>query len=239
MTGYLLLEGGSEFGGQMAEPDRAAITLAGGPDAPIAILPTAAAPDNNHKRASANGVRWFRSLGASQVSSVPLIDRASANRADIAASLRKARLVYLLGGFTHYLGQTLKDSLAWQAVIEAYTAGAVIAGSSAGAMVLCSHYYDPGEQKVFPGLDLVSNACVLPHHNKFGKGWADRLTSLLPSLTLLGIDEYTGMLNSAPAGGWQVAGAGVVTIYSAGRTAIYPSGETFRLPGGDQDALQA
>lgn len=35
----------------MSEPDLRAIELAGGFDAPIAILPTAAAPDNNHKRA--------------------------------------------------------------------------------------------------------------------------------------------------------------------------------------------
>jgi len=238
MTGFLLLEGGSEFGGQMAKPDLAAIALAGGLDAPIVIIPTAAAPDNNHERAGNNGLRWFLSLGASRVSTVPLIDQASANRSEIAATLRQARLIYLLGGFSHYLGQTLIGSLAWEAVIEAYTAGAVIAGSSAGAMVLCSHYYDPGAQKVFPGLDLISNACVLPHHNKFGKEWASRLRSLLPGITLLGIDEYTGMLNSAPSGKWQVAGAGFATIYTPTRTTTYSSGETFHLPGENQDALR-
>ena len=37
--GYILLEGGAEFGGQMAEPDRQAIMLAGGPDKPISIIP--------------------------------------------------------------------------------------------------------------------------------------------------------------------------------------------------------
>ena len=49
-TGYLLLEGGAEFGGAMSEPDREAIRLAGGLGAQTAILPTAAAPDNNHDR---------------------------------------------------------------------------------------------------------------------------------------------------------------------------------------------
>ena len=44
--GYLLLEGGAEFGGRMREPDLKAIELAGGFDAPIRIIPTAAAPDN-------------------------------------------------------------------------------------------------------------------------------------------------------------------------------------------------
>ena len=45
MTGYLLLEGGAEFSGKMADPDRRAIELAGGPDVIISIIPTAAAPD--------------------------------------------------------------------------------------------------------------------------------------------------------------------------------------------------
>jgi len=239
MTGYLLLEGGAEFGGKMSEPDLAAIALAGGPDAPIVIIPAAAAPDNNHERAGNNGVRWFRSLGASQVRSVALIDRRSANRADIVASLRQARMVYLLGGFTHYLGRTLMGSLAWEAVLEAYASGAVIAGSSAGAMVLCSHYYDPGERKVFPGLDLVHNACVLPHHNRFGKGWADLLKSLLPGVTLLGIDEYTGMLDNGPSREWKVAGAGIVTIYTSTNTRKYSPGETFQLGEENRQTPQA
>ena len=146
--GYLLLEGGAEFGGAMRAPDLRAIELAGGPDAPIRILPTAAAPDNNHVRAGNNGVRWFQSLGAHDVESLPLIDKASADDPQSANSLRAAKLIYLLGGFTHYLGQTLKDSQAWQAALEAHQNGAVIAGSSAGAMVMCEHYYDPGRGKV-------------------------------------------------------------------------------------------
>ena len=79
MTGYILLEGGAEFGGLMSEPDRRAITLAGGFNVPISIIPTAAAPDNNHRRAGNNGVNWFRSLGARRVKTLPLIDKTSAN----------------------------------------------------------------------------------------------------------------------------------------------------------------
>src|SRR5258705_2374972 len=56
--GVLLLEGGAEFGGGMSEPDLQAIELAGGFDAAICILPTAAAPDHNHKHAGNNGIRW-------------------------------------------------------------------------------------------------------------------------------------------------------------------------------------
>ncbi len=227
--GYLLLEGGAEFGGRMRLPDLRALELAGGFDTPLRILPTAAAPDRNHVNAGGNGIRWFESLGVKDVLSLPLIDKTSANDAEIANSLREAKLIYLLGGFTHYLGQTLKGSLAWDACIEAFENGAVIAGSSAGAMVMCEFYYDPYEGKIHEGLNLVSNSLVLPHHNTFGKSWAPQLTKQIPSVTLLGIDEQTGMLNDAERGMWNVYGAGEVTLYRAGRVETYGAGKAFSV----------
>jgi cyanophycinase len=227
--GYLLLEGGAEFGGQMRVPDLKAIELAGGFDAPILIIPTAAAPDNNHVRAGNNGIRWFQSLGARDVESVPLIDKSSGNSAEVAEALRLAKLIYLLGGFTHYLGQILKGSSGWEAALEAHRNGAVIAGSSAGAMVMCQFYYDPGAGKVVEGLNLVQNTLVLPHYNTFGKGWAARLLAQLPGVTLFGIDERTGMLDDGLGLEWSVLGQGSVTVYRQGQRETYQSGKTFSL----------
>lgn len=226
--GYLLLEGGAEFRGRMSEPDLRAIELAGGFDAPICILPTAAAPDHNHERAGNNGIRWFKRLGAMNVSALDVIDPASANNDLLAASVRTARLIYLLGGFPRHLGETLAGSACWRAVLNAYQEGAVIAGSSAGAMVLCEHYYDPYEKKLLRGLNLVPNACVLPHHNNFGKAWAFQLKAMLPDAALIGIDEETGMLDDAD-GGWRVYGAGEVTVYSGGQAKVYARGGSFPL----------
>ena len=223
--GAILLAGGAEFGGAMREPDLRIIELAGGFDAPIRIIPTAAAPDKNHLRAGNNGIRWFMSLGATNVEPVLLINEESANDFEIVKTLRTARLIYILGGFTHYLGQTLKGSLAWESMLDAYWDGAVIAGSSAGAMVLCEYYFDPGRSKIEKGLNLVPNACTLPHHNTFGKSWAEKLQSLLPGVTLLGIDEYTGMLTSGAT--WQVLGGGIVTVYQGDRVDVYESGRRF------------
>ncbi|HUI89958.1 MAG TPA: Type 1 glutamine amidotransferase-like domain-containing protein [Anaerolineales bacterium] len=226
---YFLLEGGSEFGGQMSEPDLNAIELAGGLSAPIAILPTAAAPDHNHLRAGRNGQGWFESLGASRVDVVPVTDQESANNPAFAARLRTARLVYLLGGFPRYLCETLHDSLVWSAVLEAQRRGAVLAGSSAGAMVLCEYYYDPHEGKLLQGLDLLKNICVLPHHNNFGKGWVSKLRAWIPQATLLGIDEQTGVLHGASDEAWTVYGAGGLTLYRAGKIEVHVRGEQFWL----------
>ena len=229
MPGHFLLAGGAEFGGRMAEPDLRAIELAGGEDARISIIPTAAAPDHNHERAGRNGVHWFESLGARYVVALPLIDRASADNPAVVAALRDSRLIYLLGGFPHYLGQTLIGSASWQAILSAHQDGAVVAGSSAGAMVLCQHYYNPESSQVIEGLGMLPNACVLPHHNTFGKGWAARLAALLPDSVLLGIDERTALLDDADRGAWRVYGQGAVTLYRHGQVTAYASGEVFEL----------
>jgi cyanophycinase len=224
--GYLVLEGGAEFGGRMSEPDLRAIELAGGVNAPICIIPTAAAPDHNHKRAGNNGIRWFKSLGAANVFSVDVINSVSANDKTLAASILNAKLIYLLGGFPRHLGETLANSLCWQAALDAYGKGAVLAGSSAGAMVLCEFYYDPNERKLLRGLNLIPNACVLPHHNQYGKAWKTQLKQVLPDAILLGIDERTGMVSDAD-GGWTVYGAGEVTVYRGEQAQVRKRGESF------------
>lgn len=233
MSRNILLAGGSEFGGQMAAPDRIGIELAGGLDAPIAIFPTAAAPDNNHRRAGENGRRWFTSLGATNVRVVPVIDRNSASEETVVEQIREAKLVYLLGGFPGYLCQTLRDTPAWTAMLAARAAGAVLAGSSAGAMVLCQHLNDPRGQGVTTGLGLIPNACVLPHHNTFGQGWAERLRDVLPNATLIGIDEETAMISDGSDRNWRVHGAGDVTLYLPGQPLSHPqrylAGQELRL----------
>ena len=226
--GYLLLEGGAEFGGRMREPDLRAIELAGGFDAPIRIIPTAAAPDNNHQRAGNNGIRWFQSLGAKDVVSVPLIDKPSANDESIVKSLQSAKLIYMLGGFTGYLGETLAGSAAWNAVLEAYKAGAVIAGSSAGAMVMCEFYYDLNQGQVVSGLNLIPNSLVLPHHNTFGKSWASRLLEV-SHITLIGIDERTGIIDDGSSKTWSVLGQGEATLYRNTQIEAYQTGNSFPL----------
>jgi cyanophycinase-like exopeptidase len=138
-------------------------------------------------------------------------------------------LIYLLGGFPRYLGETLHESRVWESALAAYQDGAVVGGSSAGAMVLCGHYYDPHENKLLSGLNLLPNCCILPHHNNFSKRWVPQLSQLLPQAILIGIDEQTGILNDA-SGRWTVYGAGDVTLYRSGQQPkVHMRGESFTL----------
>jgi cyanophycinase len=228
--GFVLLEGGNEFSGAMDAPDRRAIELCGGNRVPVRIIPAAAAPDQNQARAGANGTAWFQSLGAADVKALDIIDRASADRLDLAAEVEGARLVFLLGGFPRHLAETLSGSRTWRAILNAQRSGAVIAGSSAGAMVLCERYFDPESDTVLKGLKLVPGACVIPHHERFGRSWAAKLAPLLPEVVLIGIDEETGLINDGPEGSWAVYGKGAVTLYWRGRREPIHHGQNFELP---------
>ncbi len=229
MKGYILLEGGAEFGGMMAAPDRRALELAGGLEAQVNIIPAAAAPDHNDRRAGEAGARWFRQLGATRVAVVALTDVTSANQPKVAAALRESGVIYMLGGFPRHLGESLAGSLSWQAMVAAHEAGAVLGGSSAGAMVLGQHYFDPYTNTIAAGLNLVPRMCVVPHYNRFGKGWIARLADQLPEIWLVGIDEQTGVLDDGPDHTWTVYGKGSVTINRGGQVRVFGSGETFSL----------
>lgn len=229
VMGYLVLQGGSEFGGHMAVSDRRALTLAGGMNARVSIIPAAAAPDANHHQAGKRGCDWFHELGARHVESTPIVDRSSANDPELAERLARSGLIYLLGGFPDYLAQTLANTYAWRAIKTALGQRAVVAGSSAGAMVLCDRLFDPTHHQIVDGLGALKGCCVLPHHNKFGRQWAPFLEKKLPDATLIGIDEQTGVVNDGAQGRWTVYGGGTVTLYRNRKAEHYAAGAIFTI----------
>jgi len=200
-----------------------------GVPAPVSVSSRLSQHRNNHQRAGENGLHWFQSLGAAFVTVLSLVDHASANEKDIVEALARSRFIYMLGGFPHYLAQTLTGSLSWRAILTAHGEGAVIAGSSAGAMVLCEYYYDPAAKKLEKGLNLIPGACVLPHYNTFGQSWAAELGQILPEIVFIGIDEETGMINNGPQGQWQVYGKGAVTLHRRRQCRYYRGKATFSL----------
>jgi cyanophycinase len=83
--------------------------------------------------------------------------------------------------------------------------------------------------KVLTGLNLIPNACVIPHHNTFGQGWAADLGRLLPDDILIGIEEQTGMIDDGTDGVWTVYGKGVISVYTESKVRIYRPGEILVL----------
>jgi cyanophycinase len=227
--GILLLEGGCEFQGKMEEPDRKALELAGGQNAKVVIIPTAAAPDNNSKQAGNMACKWFRTLGARNISTLPIVDKESANNPELSAELDGANLIYILGGFPGYLEHTLRKSRCFDAVGRAYQKGAVLAGSSAGAMVLCEWYFDPTVKEIKKGFGILKDVILIPHHDTFGCSWRSLYFNKISDIRCIGIDEQTGMINETGKYRWTVYGKGKVTLYSKTSVESYKTGQSFQF----------
>jgi cyanophycinase len=228
MTGWLALVGGAEFRRGCEQADRVLLGAIGSAGARVAILPTAAAAEGAPRMAAANGVRHFKRLGADAFG-VMVVDGATANDPSLAAQLAAAQLVYIAGGDPGYLLRSLSGSLAQRAMLEAWHGGAVLAGSSAGAMVLCEAMWNPKSRRIEPALGLVRHALVVPHHRP-GSEWARQVaTASGGDHTLLGIAEETALIWDGMA--WQVHGPGEVTVYSRGEITSHSSGQTFQLDG--------
>lgn len=200
------LVGGNEFRRDCDPMDRALLDRLGGAGAAIVIVPTAATNENPYV-AGEHGIRHFRRLGASP--DKLLIDEDNANHIEMAAALEQFAAVYFTGGDPVYLLETLRGSRAWEAVLSVHARGGWVIGSSAGAMVLGGWMWRFDGWT--PGLGLIPQLAVLPHHATMAARWdARRMADALPAgTTLAGIDEATAV--TWPEG--MVLGAGDVTLY--------------------------
>ena len=150
------------------------------------------------------------------MSGLMVLGRTDAEDATNAAIVRGSRFVYIGGGSPMHLRSVLKGSRLWEALLEAWRDGAVLAASSAGAMVLCDPMVDPRGGAYTVGLGLLANMPIFPHHDTAPAHLRERSMELRPdSSVLVGIDEQTALLRD-PDGGWRVAGQGSVTLYGPG-----------------------
>jgi cyanophycinase len=123
----------------------------------------------------------------------------------------------------------LRGSLVWQTMLGAWRGGAVLAGSSAGAMVLCAAMWDPYAHRIETALGVVHDAAVIPHH-RAGSEWVKPLCEALgQDLTLLGIAEHTDLIWDGST--WRVAGPGDVTVYWRGQATVHRADDTCALDG--------
>lgn len=213
MTGWLALVGGAEWT-EGCSFDADLLAASGGDE--VLVLPTAAAYENPDK-AVATATRWFGALGG-RVRPLMVLGRGDAEDVSMAAQVRAARFVYLSGGSVMHLRAVLKDSAVWLAIVDAWLGGAVVAGSSAGAMVLGDPMVDPRGGAYTLGLGLAAGFAVLPHANTWS---ADKLRRTFKiagrDVVVAAIDERTALLH-APGGTWSVAGAGSVVLHRGGET---------------------
>lgn len=224
MVKRILLVGGDEFRASCAGMDRHVLQATGAAEPRVAIVPTAAAFENPGL-AAANGVRHFTGLGVTAFG-LDVVRREDAENPRIVAQLDGVDLIYFTGGSPEHLHSVLADSALLTAVAAACDAGAVWAGSSAGAMVLGAVMRRPSSgSPVSPALDVVPNVMVLPHHERSDPhAVIDQLAGAATfGLTALGIDGGSGVL--LEPGGATALGAGNVTVYRSGEWRRHAAGE--------------
>jgi cyanophycinase len=192
--------------------------LAGGSDAVVVVISTASSLGFEA------GERYreiFTGLGIREVRPLHAMTRQQANDEAYVRQVRDATGIFLTGGNQLRLSSTIGGTLLADAVMERFRAGAVVAGTSAGASAMSSHMIAFGASGGTPkhrmaalaaGLGVLPSVIVDQHfqqRNRYG-----RLLSVIaqnPSLLGLGVDEDTAGV-VGPDGVMEVIGRGSVTI---------------------------
>lgn len=211
--GPLALVGGGEFLPPAAPLDAWLLARAG--TDMVTVIPTAAG--RHAAMAVATARRHFAGLAA-QVDGPLIVDRADAEDPAVGETLAAARFLYVAGGDPRHLQSVLQGTSAWEGVLRALAAGAVLAGSSAGAMVLCDRMLVPGSDAPTPGLGLLGETIVLAHHNRSPARPTQAARLLGPGVQLLGLDEGTGLVIDHD--GCRVLGAASAVLYRTAASGV-------------------
>ena len=158
-----------------------------------------------------------------------VLEKEHANDPAFVDGLSDAGVIYFTGGNPDHLLETLRDSDLLAAILQAVDRGAVLAGSSAGAMVMGSMMRRPRSGGWVEALGLTPNIAVLPHHEGSDPAETSRqLQGQVPAgTTVLGIDARSGCLGRP--GNWRAVGSGKITVYQGAEWSGFQPGE--RLSG--------
>jgi cyanophycinase len=235
MPGPVALVGAGEFTPAMTDVDAALLEATGRSRPRVAVVPTASAPDGEEtfQRWADQGTEHFTALGA-EVEAVLIRDRADADDPAHAQAVGEADLIYFSGGKPDHLLRVLSESAVWTAALAAHARGAVLAGCSAGAMVLAARQPALRRGKLpFPlrwdvGLGVVDGVAVIPHYDRFAEPLAAFVALQAPhDVTIIGIDEDTALVGRD--GTWQVQGHARVTVWRGRHRTRLRAGDVIRL----------
>ena len=217
----IALLGSGEYLSAMEPVDRYLISKLQKPPC-VVCLPTAAGKEGSDRVAywMRLGVEHFTRLEA-RVESLPVIDKESANDPAFAKAIAAAKFVYLSGGKPDYLYNTLAGSLVWNAILEVLSDGGILAGCSAGAMVMGEKFYGfPGWKS---GFNFLPGATVIPHFDEIPQSIIKPLhLRTRNDLIMLGIEGNTALVQCGNQ--YEVVGRGGIHVWKKRGRTRYASG---------------
>ncbi len=213
------------------------IDLAGGPNAPLVVIPTAGgAPQYDQYW---KGQRPFKDAGASDITVLHTYDPQVADTDEFVAPLRRARGVFFGGGRQWRLADAYLNTRTHRELFALLERGGVISGTSAGASIMGSFLVrgDTHTNTVMmgdhlEGFALLKNVGIDQHLLRRNRQF-DLLEVIEahPELLGIGIDEDTAIVVEGDR--FEVIGQSYAVIYDNQRK-IPPDGRFFFLAPGDR-----
>jgi cyanophycinase len=192
------------------------ITLAGGKEAPMVVIPTASGA-KEFDNAKIAGI--LTSAGAKNVSVLHTYDTLVANSEEFVKPLKNARGVWFDGGRQWRLVDAYANTLTEKEIRNVLTRGGVLGGSSAGATILGS-YLVRGDTRTNTimmgdhekGFAYLKNSAIDQHllvRNR--QNDLPDIISKYPNLLGIGLDENTAIV--VKGNEFEVIGQSFVAIY--------------------------
>lgn len=228
INGTVALVGAGEYLEGMLPVDKKLLERVNGTPR-VVVLPTASAPDGEGvpERWARMGVEHFAELGVS-AEPVMLLNRTDAEDAEISSHISESNFIYFSGGKPRFLLETLQGTRSWQAILDVFAAGEIIAGCSAGAMVLGGVVFDfPQVWRTIPALGLVPGIAIIPHFDELPALMVGTITRGKRKSTIVGIDGTTALVGSDHQ--WIVHGRGSVTVFAKNGKQRYVESEVVPL----------
>lgn len=226
-------------GGNMQDPAivQRFIDLAGGPNAPIVIVPTAG--DEEEYDQYYSGLKQWRENGAANLTVVHTRDRKVADTEAFVRPIRAARGVYFAGGRQWRLADAYLDTLTHRELSAVLARGGVIGGSSAGATIIGSFLVRGdtkgnelmiGDHTV--GFGFMKNTAIDQHLLRRNRHF-DMLAVIdkHPELLGIGLDEDTAIVVQGDR--FDVIGRSYAVVYST-QPVAGAGGRFFFLAPGDR-----
>jgi cyanophycinase len=238
VRGRLILAGSGEFTSAMDDLDREILAGIGKPRPRVAVVPTASGLEDTPASWAELGEAHFAALGADVVP-VMVLRRDDARERRWIDALRDVDWVYFSGGRPQHAINVLGGTPFWDEVLRLHRSGAVLAGSSAGAMMLGEKSYAPDDfdaagipQRVSirDGLGVLRGHFIVPHFDLLSQLSPDRVQAWIAvwpqGLRGIGIDEDTAVVEGTS--GWTVRGRGrAVTMTSFEHQDVHVNGARF------------